>query len=133
MPVTLKLPAILKKYGLFASGAALGALVDYGVTLAAVRLAGLTPSLALGLAMLISASAVFLWHDHVTFAAAGQPGKARRYLAFMAWSVVVFALRAGLLLVFGRMGMALPLALGLAILIASVINYLISSGLIFRR
>ncbi|WP_323718466.1 GtrA family protein [Paracoccus aminovorans] len=121
----------LKKYGVFAGGAALGALVDYVVTLGAVRLGGLSPSLALGLAMLISASAVFLWHDHVTFAAANQPGRLQRYLAFMGWSLAVFLLRAGLLELFGHFGMALPLALAAAILIASVINYVISAALIF--
>lgn len=127
------MPISLKKYGVFASGAALGALVDYVVSLGAVRLAGLSPSLALGLAMLISASAVFFWHDHVTFAAAGQPGRLRRYLSFMVWSVAVFLLRAAFLELFSRLGMALPLALAAAILIASVINYLISMALIFRR
>lgn len=122
----------VKKYGIFAGGAALGALIDYLVTLGGVRLAGLSPSLALGLAMLISATAVFFWHDHVTFAAAGQPGRLRRYLAFMGWSLVVFLLRAVLLEIFGHFGMALPLALAAAILIASVINYLLSAALIFR-
>lgn len=122
----------VNKYGVFAGGAALGALVDYGVTLGAVRLAGLSPSVALGLAMLISATAVFFWHEHVTFAAAGQPGRMRRYLVFMGWSLIVFLLRAGLLELFSRLGLALPLALAAAILIASVINYLISAALIFR-
>lgn len=124
---------ILKKYSLFAGGSALGAVVDYIVTLAAVRLFAIPPELALGLAMLISATAVFFWHGHVTFRVANQPQKFRRYLMFMAWSGVVFAMRAGLLVAFRTMGMPLTVALALAIVIASVINYLLSARVIFRQ
>lgn|GEM_PF-993488 len=122
----------VNRYGIFAGGAALGALIDYLITLGGARLAGLPASLALGFAMLISATAVFFWHETVTFAAAGQPGRLRRYLAFMGWSLVVYLLRAVLLEIFRHFGMALPLALAVAILIASVINYLISAAVIFR-
>lgn len=122
----------LKRYGLFAGGSALGAVIDYASTLGAVRLLGLPPALALGLAMIASASGVFFWHDHITFAAAGMPGKARRYAVFMVWSGIVFLLRAGLLVAFQAAGMPLPLALGAAIVIASVVNYVLSSRAIFR-
>lgn len=124
---------MLKKYSLFASGSALGAVVDYIVTLAAVRLFAIPAELALGLAMLISATAVFFWHGHVTFRVADQPQKLRRYLMFMGWSGVVFAMRAALLSGFGYLGMPLTIALALAIGIASVINYLLSARLIFRQ
>lgn len=122
----------IRKYGLFAGGSALGAVVDYVVTLTAVRLLAIQPELALGLAMLISATAVFFWHGHVTFRVAGQPRKLRRYLMFMAWSGVVFAMRAGLLATFRMLGVPLSIALALAIGIASVINYLLSARVIFR-
>lgn len=82
--------------------------------------------------MLVSATMVFFWHDNVTFAAVGQPKRLQRYLAFMGWSLLVYLLRAVLLEILRHVGTALPLALAIAILIASVINYLISAALIFR-
>jgi len=121
----------LRRYGMFAGGSALGAGVDYAVTLAATRLLGLAPELALGLAMLISATIVFFWHEHVTFGAAGQPGLRRRYLRFMAWSGLVFGLRAAILRGLIVLGLPLSLALAVAIGVVSVINYLISSRAIF--
>lgn len=122
----------LKRYALFIGGAALGAVVDYAVTLGLVQLAGISATLALCLAMLVSATAVFFWHDHVTFGAAQTPGKPRRYGVFMGWSGIVYLMRAGLLAGFAALGLALPVALALAIGIASVINYLLSSRVIFR-
>lgn len=123
---------ILRRYGLFAGGSALGAVVDYAVTLGAVGLFGLSSAVALGLAMLVSATGVFFWHEHITFGAAGTRGKSRRYAAFMLWSGVVFALRAAMLLGFQTLGLPLPVALAAAIAIASIINYMLSSWAIFR-
>lgn len=127
------MPGSLKQYGIFAGGSGIGAVIDYVVTLLAVRWLSLWPEAALGLAMLISATVVFFWHDHVTFAAARKPRRMRRYVRFMVWSAVVFGIRAVLLAVLRVLGVALPLALGAAILIASVINYVISDRAIFGR
>lgn len=122
----------LRRYGLFAGGSALGAVVDYAVTLGAVGLFGLPSTIALGLAMLVSATGVFFWHEHITFGAAGMRGKGRRYATFMLWSGVVFALRAAMLLGLQMLGLPLPVALAVAIGIASIINYMLSSRAIFR-
>lgn len=126
------MPGFLKRFGLFAGGSALGALVDYLATLALTQLFGISPAFALGLAMLLSATGVFFWHEHVTFGVAGRLGQGRRYLVFMVWSGAVFLLRAGILLVLQKLGLALPVALGGAIVIASLINYLLSAYAIFR-
>ncbi|WP_170295198.1 GtrA family protein [Paracoccus aestuariivivens] len=122
----------LKKYGIFASGSAMGAVVDYAITMLAAKFLGMSPELALGLAMLFSATAVFFWHDHITFKSAGQSRLARKYLAFMLWSVLVYLLRAVLLVGFGMVGLPLSIALALSIGLASVVNYILSSRAIFR-
>lgn len=122
----------LRKYTVFLGGSALGAVADYLVTLLGVRFLALSPELALSIAMIFSATAVFVWHEHITFSVAGTPGKLRRYLVFMAWSAVILALRAGLLFVMRKAGLPLWLALAVAIGVASVINYIISSRRIFR-
>jgi putative flippase GtrA len=122
----------LRRYTVFLGGSALGAVADYAVTLTGVRLLGLSPEAALALAMIFSSMAVFLWHEHVTFTTAGAPGKPRRFVVFMGWSAVILALRAALLFVMRKAGVPVWLALALAIGIASVINYIISSRRIFR-
>ncbi|MFG6082035.1 GtrA family protein [Paracoccus litorisediminis] len=124
--------AQLKRYGVFAGGSAFGAVVDYIVTLVAVRALGISPETALALAMVFSATAVFFWHEHLTFGSKGQPGLSRRYILFMLWSVVVWGMRAGMLFLFRMAGMPLYAALALAIGIASVVNYILSSRAIFR-
>ena len=68
----------------------------------------------------------------MTFGTGGKPGRARRYLVFMGWSGVILALRAAMLFLMRKAGVPVWLALALAIGIASVINYIISSRRIFR-
>lgn len=123
---------MLKRLGLFLGGSALGAVIDYAVTLGAVRLLGADPTLALGLAMILSASAVFAWHDRITFPGA-RGSRLTRYVRFMAWSALVFALRALLLALFLRAGLPLAVALALAIGVATVVNFAVSRALIFAR
>ena len=123
----------LRQYGLFIGGSALGAAVDYAVTLTAVRVAGLDPALGLGLAMLLSASAAFFWHQRLTFAHSRGAGTGRRYLAFMAWSALIFALRAALMTLLTHWGLRLEIALAVAIVAASAVNFLVSRAVIFRN
>lgn len=123
---------MLKRFGLFAGGSAFGAVIDYVVTLAAVHLAGADPTVALGLAMIVSASAVFCYHDRITFPGATGHGLTR-YALFMGWSALVFALRAVLLRLFLRLGLPLAAALLVAIGLASVINFAVSRAVIFAK
>lgn len=123
---------MLKRFSLFASGSTIGAAIDYAVTLTATSWLGLDPAFALGLAMIISASVVFLFHIRVTFTEASG-NLLRRYVLFMGWSGLIFMLRAFLLKAILYTGLPLALALLMAIGLASIINFAISSAVIFAK
>lgn len=123
---------MLKRFSLFASGSAIGAAIDYVVTLVATSWIKLDPAFALGLAMIISASVVFFFHDHITFQGA-KSNLVRRYAMFMGWSGLIYILRAFLLKAFLYTGLPLALALLVAIGLASIINFAISSAVIFAK
>ncbi|MDH6234957.1 putative flippase GtrA [Mesorhizobium soli] len=123
---------MLKRFSIFAGGSTIGAAIDYVVTLAATSWLKLDPALALGLAMIISASVVFFFHDRVTFRGATS-NVVRRYVMFMGWSGLIYILRAFLLKAFLYIGLPLALALLVAIGLASIINFAISSAVIFAK
>ncbi len=123
---------MLKRFSLFAGGSTIGAAIDYVVTLAATGWLGLDPALALGLAMIVSASVVFLFHVRITFEDATS-NIVRRYVLFMGWSGLIFMLRAFLLKTMLYTGLPLAAALLLAIGLASIINFAISSAVIFAK
>ncbi|MEM5471343.1 GtrA family protein [Hoeflea sp. AS60] len=123
---------MLKRLSLFASGSVIGAVIDYVVTLALSRWANLDPAVALGLSMIISASVVFRFHSRITFDEANDD-LLRRYVLFMGWSTLVFFLRALLLKASLYVGLPLALALLVAIGVASIINFTVSSAVIFAK
>jgi putative flippase GtrA len=122
---------MLKRYSLFAGGSAIGATIDYAVTLTASDLANLPPPLALGLAMILSASVIFLYHDRITFRA--RVGVRHRFLLFMLWSGLIFLIRTLVLKMGLYVGLPLSAALLLAIGLASMINFAMSSAVIFAK
>jgi len=122
---------MLKRYSLFAGGSAIGAAIDYSLTLAASVLVNLRPTIALGLAMIISASIVFVFHDRITFRA--RDNVRHRFFLFMLWSCLIFLIRALLLKVGLYAGLPIAAALLLAIGLASVINFAVSSAVIFAK
>ena len=123
---------MLRKMSLFASGSVIGATIDYLATLAINHWLDLDPSLALGLSMIISATVVFAFHRRITFHEASD-ALLRRYLMFMAWSGLVFLIRALLLEASLYAGLPLAVALLVAIGLASVINFAMSSAVIFAK
>lgn len=123
---------MLKRYSLFAGGSAIGAAIDYAVTLAASTFLNLEPNIALGLAMLISASITFFFHDRVTFRDARDTMR-HRFFLFMLWSCFVFLIRTLLLYSGLCAGLPLAVALLLAIGLASIINFAMSSAVIFAK
>nr|WP_273795113.1 GtrA family protein [Brucella intermedia] len=73
---------MLKQFPLFASGSAIGAIVDYVVTLFASHHLDLCPAVALALSMIISGTTVFFFHVHLTYR--DTTGSLfRRYILFM--------------------------------------------------
>lgn len=123
---------MLKRYGIFVSGSVLGAAIDYVVTLGAVHFLGASPTVALGCAMIASASVTFLFHDRLTFPGA-HGHRLKRYALFMGWSALVFALRALLLRLLGLLCLPLSLALLGAIGLASAVNFAVSCTVIFAK
>jgi putative flippase GtrA len=123
---------MLKRYSLFAGGSAIGAAIDYVLTLAASDFVNLKPTIALGLAMIISASIIFFFHDRITFHDA-RDNVRHRYFLFMLWSCLIFLIRSLLLKVGLYAGLPLAMALLLAIGLASMINFVVSSAVIFAK
>ncbi|WP_417414156.1 GtrA family protein [Hoeflea sp.] len=123
---------MLRKFSLFASGSVIGAAIDYISTLALARWMDLDPAIALALTMIISATVVFRFHSRITFHEANDD-LLRRYLMFMAWSGLVFLLRALLLKLSLYAGLPLAAALLVAIGVASIINFAVSSAVIFAK
>ncbi|MEM5494697.1 GtrA family protein [Hoeflea sp. AS16] len=123
---------MLRKFSLFASGSVIGAVIDYISTLALARWMDLDPAIALALTMIISATVVFRFHSRITFHEANDD-LLRRYLMFMAWSGLVFLLRALLLKFSLYAGLPLAAALLVAIGVASIINFAVSSAVIFAK
>lgn len=121
-----------KRFPLFASGSVIGVAIDYVVTLSASNVMGFYPAGALALAMVVSGSTVFFFHYRVTFRR--SPGKLlRRYLLFMSWTGLIFLLRALLLQTCLLIGLPLAIALTIAIGLLAVINFVISSALIWAE
>ena len=123
---------VLKRFLVFGGGSLIGAVIDYVATLAAHGFLGTSPSLALAVAMIVSGSAVFFYHDRITFRTAGA-GWPQRYAKFMALAVLVLLLRVVVLELFLRSGFPVPLAVAAAILIVSVANFAASSMLVFLK
>lgn len=122
----------IPKIVVFASGSAAGAVIDYLVTLTINHYAGVSPVLALAMAMTVSASAVFLFHEFITFSPSSSHIRSRRYLAFVILAVVIFAIRSGVLKLLLWFGMSVWLGLLFAIGGASVINFWVSKEKIFN-
>ncbi|PZM09988.1 GtrA family protein [Rhizobium tubonense] len=120
---------MLKRYSLFAGGSAIGATIDYTITLITSDLADLPPTIALGLAMILSASVTFFFHDRITFPE--RVSVRHRFFLFMLWSGLVFVMRTLLLKMGLYAGLPLAAALLLAIGLASMINFVVSSAVIF--
>ena len=123
---------VLKRFLIFGGGSLIGAVVDYVATLCAHAFLGTPPSLALAVAMVVSGSIVFLYHDKVTFRTSGA-GWPERYAKFMALTALVLLLRVVVLELFVAVGSPVPLAVAAAIGIVSIANFAASSMLVFLK
>lgn len=123
----------LRKFIVFGGGSIVGAVLDYTVTLFLHDFFSVEPSAALALSMTISASVVFLYHEKFTFGVVGAAGRMRRYVRFLLLAVLVLALRVALLESLLAGGLSAPLALAIAIVFASVVNFAASSLFVFLK
>ncbi len=129
---TEKLFPLAKRFVTFSGGSVLGAAIDYALTMLCYHLLRMDPSVALALAMTVSASVVFLYHEKITFRASG-PGRGSRYLRFAALAVLVLGLRVIAVRALTAAGLPVALALAIAIVLVSILNFAASSMLIFLR
>lgn len=120
----------LRRYVTFGGGSAIGAVFDYLVTLLAHDLLGFSAGAGLAIAMAVSASVVFVYHERITFGTAGTPWRAR-YLRFLMLAVLVLVLRVLVLEALIYLGVPVALAIAGAIVIVSVANFGASSMFIF--
>lgn len=123
---------MLKRYPLFVGGSAMGAAIDYVATLTSSAFLNIDPNVALALAMALSASITFFFHDRVTFRGA-RHSMQHRFLLFMLWSCFIYLIRALLLCAGLYAGLPLAIVLLLAIALASIINFAMSSTVIFAK
>ncbi|WP_345774337.1 GtrA family protein [Brucella tritici] len=123
---------MLKRFPLFVSGSAMGAVIDYVVTLTASDVLHFRPAVALALAMIISGSVVFFFHVRVTFKYSTEK-LLHCYILFMGWTCLIFLLRALLLQTCLHLGLRLAIALVIAICLVSIVNFAISSVVIFAK
>ena len=122
----------MKRYIVFGGGSLLGACIDYVGTLALNEALEIAPWIALGLAMFLSATVVFVYHERVTFRMGGGRWH-RRYLRFLLLAIGIFILRAGVLNFLVSDNLSVPFAVAVAILLISVVNFVASSALIFLK
>ncbi|MDO6964388.1 GtrA family protein [Rhizobium alvei] len=124
--------AKLKSFIVFGGGSLLGAIIDYFITLSLHNHYGLSPGVALVLAMVVSSLVVFLYHDHITFRVA-EKGALVRYGRFALLTVLVFGLRFVVLNGLMAWGASTEIAVIVAIVAVSIINFGISSAFIFLK
>jgi len=121
---------MFQRFPVFLIGSGLGAVLDYTVTLALHDLLHVPAYVGLAVAMTISASVTYLFHQFFTFEGR-SPLDFCNYIKFMTWSVVIYFMRTVILVVVGKLGVALMFALAFSIAFVSVINYFVSSRAIF--
>jgi putative flippase GtrA len=112
-------------------GSAGGALIDFVIALVLLR-NGADGWLALAIAMSVSASAVYLLHQKVTFADLGTRELSwSRFTFFVINTGFVYLIRVAVFEILNTAGNGLTLSLGVALVSSLLINFGISRWLIF--
>ncbi len=123
---------IILRFLIFTGGSLLGAVFDYAVTVSAARFGVTSPAAALAMAMVISASVTFAYHENITF-----PGHRKdwihRYRRFMTLAVIILIFRVIILQSALMIGLNIYLSTAIAIVLASVINFSMSKVIVFTR
>lgn len=122
----------LKQFIIFGGGSAIGAVIDYVLTLVLHDMLDLAPWLGLTLAMAVSSAVVFLYHEHITFKTHGNQWQ-KRFAKFMALTLVVLGLRIVVLDLLLACGLPVAFAVAIALAAVSVINFAASSTFVFIK
>ncbi|MCP8894150.1 GtrA family protein [Shinella daejeonensis] len=133
MPPLTPYIALAKRFFTFGGGSLIGAVIDYAATLLAIRFLGLSPQVALALAMTVSASVVFCYHETITFPGRKTTRLLPRYVRFMLLAALVLALRVAALHVLTIAGLPVPIALAIVIVVVSLFNFAASSMFVFLK
>lgn len=121
---------LLNKFSVFIIGSLQGMIIDYLVALFLNYYFNIFPVVGLALAMTISSSVVFLFHEFVTFSPSGH-GRRRRYFMFVALTILIFLTRSTILVLLMRVGATVTLGLLSAIGLTTIISFTISQKKIF--
>jgi putative flippase GtrA len=119
------------QYFVFLTGSGLGAVIDYFLTLGLVYGAGFDVKLGLAISMCVSAVAVFLFHNKITFGGTQQRSFWEKLLRFLVLAFAIYGLRA-LILWVSEGWLPIPIQLAMALGIVSVLNFALSKLLVFR-
>ncbi|TCT29240.1 putative flippase GtrA [Martelella mediterranea] len=122
----------VKKFVLFGGGSALGAVIDYVLTLVFHDVLGLAPWLGLALSMCVSSTVVFVYHEHITFKTHGSHWQSR-YGKFIALTLIILGLRILALDLLLACGLSVYLAVAIALALISILNFAASSTFVFIR
>ena len=106
------------------------------LTLAAVtRWLGVETSVAIVVAVLVAVSHNFVWHERVTWPGQRRQGCLRRWVAFNLSNGLISVVTNVIVTTLVVAGTAAPLLLAntMAVVMASVVNFLVSDRYVFRR
>jgi dolichol-phosphate mannosyltransferase len=98
-----------------------------------VRCAGLTTSVAVAVAVMVTVSHNFVWHEHFTWPNQPREGRLRRWLSFhvTAGAISVVTNVVATTLVMTVTGLPVVAANVVAVALASIVNFLVSDRLVF--
>ena len=117
----------------FGVGSTIGAIIDFVLALILLR-AGYPGWLALALPMIVSGTAVYVFHQKVTFADLGSRQLDNRRLGlFLANTALVYVFRVAVYELLRRAMLSQVLALGAALVSSLILNFAISRLLIFSE
>lgn len=123
----------MARFFLFGIGSTLGALIDLTLGMAFLRL-GFSSWTALGLAMMVSATVVYVFHQKRTFGGVHSSQlRLRRLGMFLVSTLAIYLLRVLVFEWLRQIGLADFPALGLALVASVFVNYTVSRALIFSR
>jgi putative flippase GtrA len=114
---------------------AAGFVVQMVTLMAVTRYLGVRPSVAVVVAVLVSVSHNFVWHERITWPGQQRQGRLRRWLAFNLSNgliSIVTNVTATTLLV-AITGAPLLVANAMAVVLASGVNFLLSDRYVFGR
>lgn len=127
--------ALISKLLRFGVVGTIGFVVDAGTLLLLVRIAGLSPLTARVLSFIVAATTTFLLNHHFTFRL-NERASVRRWIYYLITTAFGACINLGIYGVWisehGSASIDLALGTALGSLAAMVVNYVVSSTLIFR-